>query len=165
MAFCAICGAALTQESGFCGSCGKPIGAAVQAPVPAPQATSTRSAGIAGSGGLDSNLAGALAYVLGLFTGILFLVLEPYKNDRFVRFHAMQSVLLSAAFIVFSIAWRVAVGILMSISGWIALATVPLRLLISLGIFALWVYVIYQAYSKREYRIPFIGEIAAKHVG
>ncbi|PYQ37482.1 MAG: hypothetical protein DMG99_20935, partial [Acidobacteria bacterium] len=61
--------------------------------------------------GLTPNLAGALAYILGLITGVLFLVLEPYKRDPFVRFHAMQSVLYSGAVIVFSIAWRIMVSI------------------------------------------------------
>src|SRR5260370_31019811 len=153
MAFCGSCGAALTQESGFCGGCGKPIGTATQAPASAPQTPSTGSSGIASSAGLDSNLAGALSYALGLITGILFLVLEPYKKDRFVRFHAMQSVLFSVAFVVFSIAWRILVAVLMSISGWLGLATVPLGLLITVGIVAFWLYVIYQAYSKREDRI------------
>lgn len=165
MAFCASCGAALTQESGFCGGCGKRIGPADQMPVPAALATPTGTAGIAVSAGLESNLAAALSYALGLVTGILFLVLEPYKNDRFVRFHAMQSVLFSAACVVFAIAWSIVVRILLSISVWLALATAPLRMLISLGIFLLWLYVIYQAYSKREFRIPFIGELAAKQAG
>lgn len=165
MAFCANCGAALNQESGFCGGCGKRVGTESPTSVPAPQAIPPASGGIASVAGLDSNLAGALSYALGLVTGILFLVLDPYKNDRFVRFHAMQSVLFSVACVVFSIAWSIVVRILMNISVWLALATAPLRLLISLGIFALWVYVIFQAYSKREYRIPFIGAIAAKQVG
>jgi uncharacterized membrane protein len=82
-----------------------------------------------------------------------------------VRFHAMQSILFSVACVVFSIAWSIVVGILMSISGWLALAAFPIRMLISLGIFVLWLYVIYQAYNQREYRIPFIGMIAAKQVG
>lgn len=165
MAFCANCGAALTQEVGFCGSCGNPAGAAVQAPAPLPLATSSATPAARGASGLTSNLAGALAYALGLITGILFLVLEPYKNDRFVRFHAMQSVLFSAACIVFSIVWSILVGILMSFSAWVALVTLPIRLLISLGFIGLWVYVIYQAYNQREYHIPFIGDIAAKQAG
>jgi uncharacterized membrane protein len=167
MAFCANCGAALTQEVGFCGSCGKPVGAtaqaAVQAPAPAPQALS--SAPPVAASGLTSNLAGALAYALGLITGIAFLVLEPYKKDPFVRFHAMQSVLFSAACIVFSIAWSILVGILASFSAWVALATLPIRMLISAGFFALWLFVIFQAYNQREYHIPFIGDLAAKQVG
>lgn len=168
MAFCANCGAALTQEVGFCGSCGKPVGAgaaqaSVQTPAPAPQVVS--SAPAAGASGLTSNLAGALAYALGLITGIIFLVLEPYKRDPFVRFHAMQSVLFSAACIAFSIAWAILVGVLASFSAWIALATLPIRLLISLGFFVLWLYVMFQAYNQREFHIPFIGNIAAKQAG
>jgi uncharacterized membrane protein len=114
-------------------------------------------------------VAGALAYVLGLITGVIFLVIEPYKNDRFVRFHAMQSVIFCVACIALSIASSILVGILDEISPWIALATLPIHflisILISLGLFCLWLFVIYQAYNQREYRIPFIGNLAAKHVG
>jgi uncharacterized membrane protein len=163
MAFCANCGAALTQGSGFCGACGKPVTAANPA-APAPVAVSSAGAG-SGNTGLSSNVAGALAYILGIITGILFLVLEPYKNDRFVRFHAMQSVLFSVACIVFAIVWGILTGMLLSISGYLWLVTLPVRMLISLGIFGLWLYVMYQAYNQREYRIPIIGTIAAKQLG
>jgi uncharacterized membrane protein len=162
MAFCGNCGAALTQGSGFCGACGKPAGAtnsASQAP-----AVATTAGPVAGNIGLSSNVAGALAYLFGLITGILFLVLEPYKNDRFVRFHAMQSVLFSVACITFAIVWGILTGILLSISGYLWLVTLPIRLLFSLGIFVLWLFVMYQAYNQREYRIPFIGAIAAKQL-
>jgi len=40
--------------------------------------------------GLDENIEGALCYVLGWLTGIVFFVLE--KDNRFVKFHAMQSI-------------------------------------------------------------------------
>lgn len=164
MAFCAHCGAALTQESGFCGSCGKPVGATGQPSAPAPQATPAANAGATGSSGLTPNVAGALAYLLGFITGILFLVLEPYKNDRFVRFHAMQSIIFSVACIAFRIAWMIFTGTLISISGYLALVTFPIGLLISFGILFFWLYLMYQAYSEREYRVPFIGEIVAKQV-
>lgn len=161
MMFCAGCGSAITQGSGFCASCGKPVGTASQGAVAAaPAAVSTPAAS-----GLTPNLAGALAYILGLITGVLFLVLEPYKRDPFVRFHAMQSLLYSAACIAFSIVWRILVSFLSDINPWLALATFPIRLLISLGFFAVWLFVMYQAYNGREYRIPFIGAFAAKQVG
>jgi uncharacterized membrane protein len=163
MAFCPNCGAALTEGSGFCGACGKPIGAANQAPQ-ATGAASTATPGAASSG-LSSNVAGTLAYVLGLITGIIFLVLEPYKNDRFVRFHAMQSIFFSVACIVFAIAWSILTGLLLSISGFLAFVTLPIHFLFSLGIFILWLFVMYQAYNNREYRIPLIGAIAAKQLG
>jgi uncharacterized membrane protein len=112
------------------------------------------------------NLAAALSYSLGLITGILFLVLEPWKSNRFVRFHAMQSVLFSVACIVISIVWSIIVGILVSFTGfWILTIDVPLRLLFGLGIFLLWLYLMFQAYSQREYRLPVIGDIAAKQLG
>jgi len=165
MAFCPHCGASITQEGGFCGSCGKPLGSTGQASTPAPQATPPANAGTVAVSGLTPNLAGALTYLLGFITGIIFLLLEPYKNDRFVRFHAMQSILFSVACVAFSIVWMILTGILIGISGYLVFVTLPVRLIISLGIFLFWLYLMYQAYSQREYRIPFIGEIAARQVG
>lgn len=111
------------------------------------------------------NLAAALSYALGLITGILFLAIEPFKNDKFVRFHAMQSILFSAAVIVFSIVWSILVGILVSIAGyWVLTIDVPLRLLVGLAIFVLWLYLMFQAYSQREYKLPWIGDLAAKQL-
>lgn len=174
MAFCANCGAGLNQESGFCGSCGKPVGIAAQpaavpmqavAAAPAMQPVAVPSAPVATSSGLTPNVAGALAYILGFITGIIFLVLEPYKHDRFVRFHAMQSILYSACGIVFRVGWGILVSALISVSAWMGLLLVPVGLVISLALFGFWIFLMYQAYSNREFRIPIIGAIAAKQVG
>jgi uncharacterized membrane protein len=114
---------------------------------------------------LTPNVAGALAYLLGLITGVLFLVMEPYKRDRFVRFHAMQSILFCFAWIVIQMAWRIFWGILINVSASLYIFGAPLRLLISLGLFLYWLYVMYQAYQQKEYRIPIIGAIAAQQAG
>lgn len=173
MANCTKCGAAIADDSAFCGACGQPR---TQASTVAPATASVAAAptmavggpvpsGAATGAGLTMNLAAALSYALGLITGILFLVLEPYKNNRFVRFHAIQSIIFSVACVAFAIVWSIIVGILVSIAGfWVLTVDVPLRLLIGLGIFAFWLYVMFQAYSQREYRIPWIGDIAAKQV-
>jgi uncharacterized membrane protein len=132
-------------------------------PAPPPPSSAVAAPSMVATGtGLTPNLAGALAYSLGIITGVLFLVLEPYRRDRFVRFHAMQSILYFVVAVAFGIAWRIMVGILMSFSGWIALASVPIRLLISLGMFCLWLFLMYQAYSGREFSIPVLGGIARK---
>ena len=47
-------------------------------------------------------MAGALAYLVGAITGILFLVIDPFKSDRFVRFHAFQSIFFNLAWIAFA---------------------------------------------------------------
>jgi uncharacterized membrane protein len=161
MQHCTNCGAALADDSAFCGACGVPAGAHVAAAATSSGTSASSSARV----GLSMNLAAALSYALGLITGILFLVLEPYKNNRLVRFHAMQSVIFSVACIAFAIVWSIGVGILVSVMGyWVLTIDVPLRLLVGLGIFLYWLYVMFQAYSEREYRIPWIGDIAAKQV-
>lgn len=163
MGFCAKCGATLREGSDYCGSCGSQVAPGIQGAASGPQVVTTRPS--VSSTGLTSNIAGALAYVLGLITGIVFLVLEPYKRDRFVRFHAMQSVLFCVAAFVFSIAWGIVVRIMISISGWTAVVLTPIGLVISLAFFLFWLFLMYQAYSQREYHIPFIGAIAAKQAG
>jgi uncharacterized membrane protein len=169
MTICTKCGAIVPEGGAFCGSCGTPAAAQVAAtaiPATAPAAPAGSAAAAPVSTGLSMNLAAALAYSLGLITGILFLVVEPWKTNRFVRFHAMQSILFSVACIVISIVWTIAVGILVSFTGfWILTIDVPLRLLFGLGIFLLWLYLMFQAYSQREFRLPWIGEIAAKQQG
>jgi len=129
-------------------------------------ATAAAPAMVAAAGtGITPNIAGALAYSLGIITGILFLVLEPYRRDRFVRFHAMQSILYFVAAVAFNILWSIMIGILMSISGWIAFISFPIRMLISLGLFGLWLFLMFQAYNQREFSLPILGAIAKKQAG
>ena len=165
MAFCAACGATVSDGAAFCAGCGKAVASqpmaqtagiaiAVQTAPTQPAVTS-----------LTPNVAAALAYILGFITGIVFLVLEPYKQNRFVRFHAMQSILYSAAAIVFRIGWGILVSAMMDVTLWAATVLVPVGLLLSFGLFLFWLYLMYQAYSNREFRIPIIGAIAAKQVG
>ena len=166
MAFCANCGASVAEGAGFCAGCGKAVGAGSQPAAVASTGAAVQPAPAAAqSTAMSSNVAAALSYVLGFITGIVFLVLEPYKHDRFVRFHAMQSIFYSAACIVLSIAWSILVNIVMSITLWMAAVLTPLGLLLSLGFFVFWLYLMYQAYNNKEFRIPIIGALAAKQVG
>lgn len=173
MANCAKCGAAIAEDSAFCGACGARCGVghsnsggsaasnAVSSGTSMGTATATASAP-----GLTMNMAAALSYALGAITGVLFLALEPYKNNRFVRFHAIQSIIFSVACVAVAIVWSIIVGILVSIAGfWVLTVALPLDWLFGLGIFVLWLFLMFQAYSEREYRIPWIGDIAAKQRG
>jgi uncharacterized membrane protein len=121
----------------------------------------------AGAGtAMSSNVAGLLCYILGFITGIIFLVIEPYKNDRFVRFHAFQSIFFNVAVIVFWIAYMIVASILGFVSLGVLAAVMGLvGLLISLAILAFWLFLMYKAYNNELYRIPFIGDLAAKQVG
>src|SRR6202167_646854 len=107
MAFCANCGA---EASGrFCQKCGAPV-AAVPGPnpMPPPPPPGMNPPDVhplppptgAPSLGMTDNMAGALCYLFGFITGILFLVLAPYNQDRNIRFHAFQSVFLNIAWVI-----------------------------------------------------------------
>jgi uncharacterized membrane protein len=144
----------MAEGTTFCGSCGAPVGGAAPA---APSAAST---------GLTSNVAGCLAYVLGFITGIIFMVLDPYKNDKFVRFHSFQSIFFSVVIIGFSIVWAILSIILGLVSmGFLAGIMFLISLLIHLVFLCFWIFLMYKAYQNEYYRAPIIGDLAAKQAG
>ena len=160
MPFCKKCGTEVSEDAAFCGSCGTPISSGTQA-VPPPVPTPPHEAGSS----ISPNVAALLSYVLGFITGIIFLVLEPYRNDRFVRFHAFQSIFFNVALIAFWILWN---GIFWSIFGrvgflWPIMSLISL--LVSLGFFLCWIFLMYKAYNNERFMIPIIGEFAAKQAG
>jgi uncharacterized membrane protein len=112
------------------------------------------------SSGLAPNVAGALAYVLGPLTGILFLVIE--KDNRFVRFHAAQSIVVGIALIILDIALMILSTVLavVPIIGWII--GILLSLGLGLGSFILWLVLMYRAYQGREWEVPFAGAQARR---
>src|SRR6202158_5096322 len=100
MAFCPNCGSSV--DGRFCAKCGASVNiagdlGAAGTPSAAPSSGIPASAAPAG---LTENAAAALCYVLGLITGILFLVLAPYNQNRLIRFHAFQSIFLHVVCIV-----------------------------------------------------------------
>lgn len=154
MAFCAKCGAQMAEGMTFCGSCGAPVGGA--APAAPPSAAST---------GLTSNVAGALAYFT-FIPAIVFLVVDPYKNDKFVRFHSFQSIFYCVVVIGFGIAWAIISVILGLVSmGILAGVMFLISMVIHLGFLCFWIFLMYKAYQSQYYRAPIIGDLAAKQAG
>jgi uncharacterized membrane protein len=99
--------------------------------------------------GLPKNTAAALSYVLGPVTGVVFYVLE---KDPFVRFHAMQSIVVFV--VLFALQWIVGITIVL-------LPVVPL---ISILGFVLWLLLIYKAWMGEEWEVPMLGAYARKFV-
>jgi uncharacterized membrane protein len=115
------------------------------------------------SSGMTNNVAAALCYLLGFITGIIFLVIEPYKNDKFVRFHAFQSIFTSLICMVVS--WIVsAILVGMMLSGGMGFAFTLLRLF-QLAIFVGFLFLMFKAYSNEKFKVPVIGDFAEKQVG
>jgi uncharacterized membrane protein len=103
--------------------------------------------------GLPQNLAGALAYILGPITGILFLVVE--KENRFVRFHAMQSTVVSLAWFVASFALSFLTS--MPLVGWIFALAASLFGLVGL---AVCLFMMWKAFQNEEWEFPVLGAFA-----
>jgi len=161
MAVCAKCGAALAEGVGFCGSCGTPVAAGGPGPTAPPAAGAAAPAG----GGLTSNVAGLLAYLFWPITCVLFLVVEPYNKDKFVRFHSFQALFLGIAAFGVAIVLGVITIVLMLIP-WVGAALAALLWAVFvLAVLGLVIFVMYKAYNNELYMIPFIGQLAAKQAG
>ena len=176
MSFCQTCGTSLPDGSPTCTACGATQGAAAASAMPgaAPGAmpgpipgTMPAAAPLPAAGsGLTPNVAGALAYLVGAITGILFLVIDPFKTDRFVRFHAFQSIFFNLAWIAFWILWTIIGLMLGAIShGLFFIIQLPINLLLFVGGFCLWAYLMYTAYQGKTFQIPVIGALAASQAG
>jgi uncharacterized membrane protein len=153
MAYCASCGEPM--EGQFCPKCGAQAGVAPVMPF--------NKAGSADSG-LGVNGASALCYLFGFVTGIVFLVLAPYSQDRRVRFHAFQSIFLSVAVAVLHIAISILAAILGVVSFSMSAMINVMHAVVSLGFFLVWLYMMLKSYQGETVVLPVIGELAQRQV-
>jgi len=177
MPFCKNCGSPV--EGPFCAKCGTPqaaapppAGAAYTPPPPQPPpAQPYTQPGYAApaqpapaAAGMSDNVAGLLCYLVGIITGILFLVLDPYNKSKFVRFHAFQSIFLFVAWIAFWIVLAVFSAILHLVLGfWTAVSLMGLlHTVVGLGFFILWILLMIKAYQGQKFMLPIIGALADK---
>jgi uncharacterized membrane protein len=93
------------------------------------------------STGMEENVAGLLCYVLGWVTGLIFFLIE--KDSKFVKFHAMQSIITFVAVVI--LAWIPVVNIVVGV-----LALV------------LWILLMIKAYQGVKFKLPVIGDLAEK---
>jgi len=103
------------------------------------------------STGLSPNTAGLLCYVGGWISGVVFLVLE--QRNRFVRFHAIQSIITFGTITV--------AGILL---GLIPVVGVAFSSIIGIVGFIAWIIMIVKASSGEWYRLPWAGDAAERIV-
>ena len=105
------------------------------------------------STGLDSNIGGLLSYVFGWITGLIFFLIE--EKDEFVRFHAMQSLIVFGAITVVSIVLGILfmipfLGPILGAFFWIATVV-------------LWIILMVKAYQGERYKLPIAGNLAEKY--
>ena len=140
----------MAEGSITCSACGKggaqSVGAGT-AVAPAPSAATS---------GLTDNVAGLLAYVT-IIPAIIFLVMEPYNRNRFVRFHSFQSLFFCVACIALGIALSVVSAI-----PFVALLSLFIWPLVAVAELAVWLLLVIKAYQGKMFKLPVIGDIAEK---
>src|SRR5271167_3135410 len=155
MAFCSACGSQMADNAAFCPKCGKAAGQAV-----APEAPSAASPGPTGTYGttaappapMAENVAGMLAYFT-IIPAIIFLLIEPYNRNRFVRFHSFQCLFTCVALIILQIVLSVFSHIL-------PLLMFPVWGLLWLAELALWILLVVKAYQHEMFKLPIVGDFA-----
>ncbi len=106
--------------------------------------------------GLEENITGALTYLLGFVTGILLVLIE--RDNKFVKFHAIQSIMVFLPLYV--------VGSVVSILTAIPYLGEIFKILYSMILisdFILWVLLIFKAYKHEMFKLPIIGNLAEEY--
>ena len=156
MAHCTKCGAAVADGAGFCPSCGAPVSSAA--------AASTSAAPVvAGSTGMQENVAGGLSYVLGWITGLIFYFID---KRPFVRFHAAQSIVVFGGLHILSIVLGMVLGVGMFMphgAGVVAGAgMMGLWSLLGIVELVLWIVLMVMAFQGKKFRLPIAADLADK---
>ncbi len=116
------------------------------------------------STGMDPKVAGLLCYLFGWISGLIFFLIE--KEDKDIRFHAMQSILLSVALFAIWIGLAIIFGIIGFIPGIgiLLLVISPLiYLVVWIGSIVIWIMLMVKAYQGEKWKLPIIGDIAEKN--
>jgi uncharacterized membrane protein len=115
--------------------------------------------------GVAPNVGGLLCYApccIGLIFSVVAVIME--KENRFLRFHAFQSLLVHGVIFVLSIAVQIVIWVLMAVSNTLAALASILWLLVGVAILGLVVFLMIKAYNGEEYSLPTIGDMARNWV-
>lgn len=110
--------------------------------------------------GLSDNVAGMLAY-LTFIPAIIFLLVEPYDRNSYVRFHAWQCIFLCIATFAIDLVLTVAMGIAFAFTPYLQLAIWPM---VQLCWVIIWIMRLLNAINGKRFKLPVIGELAAQQV-
>jgi uncharacterized membrane protein len=151
---CTRCQFQMPETAAFCPGCGL----ATQ-----PDAHAQGNARAQGKvGALPENVAGALAYVAFL-PAIVFLLVEPYRTNRYVRFHSVQCLLASGVGFLFAILIRLVSRILFLIPVLGPLLFVIVNMVMLLALLLVWLVLVVKAFQGEMFRIPLLGDFADRY--
>jgi uncharacterized membrane protein len=113
------------------------------------------------STGMQANIAGLLCYVLGWISGLVFFLIE--KENKFVRFHAAQSIIVFGALTVLQIAIGILIGLFAAIHLYFLTPILGfLYPLLGLAGLVLWIILMVKTYQGEMFKLPIAGDMADK---
>jgi uncharacterized membrane protein len=101
------------------------------------------------STGMEENVAALLSYVLGWVTGLIFFLIE--KESKFVKFHAMQSIVTFGALTILYL-----ILAFIPFIGWVLGAIIWILEVV------LWIVLMIKAYQGVKFKLPIAGDLAEK---
>jgi len=137
----------MPDTAAFCPGCGRAM-----RPI-------ERARGVVGV--LPETVAGALAYCT-IIPAIIFLLVQPYNKNRFVRFHSFQCIGLCLVGVVIGAALRVAGTLLFFIPLLGHLLVALVSMVVSLGLFVIWIVLMVKALQGEMFKLPVVGDFAEK---
>jgi uncharacterized membrane protein len=155
---CPDCAVQLPETAAFCPGCGRSMSGRIAPAVSTPEATGARGR----VGFFPEPIAGALAYFT-FIPAIVFLVLQPYSKNRFVRFHSIQCLLLWVATLATLAALKLMGVILFMIPRAGPLFTLLLYVVVGIGGFVIWLVLIVKALQGQMFKLPTLGDFAEQH--
>ena len=148
--------------SEFCPACGRPVREgnffAPEEPEVADDATEATSTPAMPAVDRNDRWLGALAYAT-FIPAVLFLFLNQFQQRKFVRFHALQSILFWAAVVVFAL-----LGVLASMFGWLFMWLLA-GTLVGMALFFTWLLLSIKALQGEWFGLPWLGSFVQQHAG
>lgn len=112
--------------------------------------------------GLEQNTAALLSYLFTWVTGIVFYLLE--KDNKYVRFHAMQSIFFGIAMVLAGVLLVILTTILRYIPFIGGMTSMLLSFVYWIGTVIIWLLLMVKAFQGERYKLPLIGDIAERNV-
>ena len=145
---CAHCEFLMPETAAFCPGCGRSM---QEAP---------RARGKVGV--LHENIAGAIAYFTFL-PAIIFLLVEPYRRNRFVRFHSIQCLLTWGAGVLLALVLKLAGLALFIIPVAGPLFVILINVVALLALLFIWLVLVVKALQGEMFRLPLLGDFADRY--
>jgi uncharacterized membrane protein len=144
---CAQCHAQMPDESSFCPQCGQEVAG--------------KRVELGSTRGIPDNVLGALAYVT-FIPAIVFLFVEPFNKNRFLRFHSFQCLFLFIVLGIVGLTLRIALAVLSVVPAVGRPMSMLLLGIVLLGCFILWVVLLIKALQGEMFKLPVIGDWAER---